>query len=104
MTRTPYIALSVQIDRSTVRYELKVYFSSVKMCVSYDVDLTGVPEAFLVIPGLSTLPPSPGSWARNSIRRLRTRSFSNPSNGSDNRSNVSIRPSTGAAMFERPPS
>jgi hypothetical protein len=110
MTGTPYIALSVQIDRSTVRYELRVsrrslkaYFSSEKMFVTYDVDLTGVPEAFLAIPGPHS-PPSPGSWARNSIRRLRTRSFSNPSNGSDNRSNVSIRPSIGAAMFERPPS
>jgi hypothetical protein len=64
MTGTPYIALSVQIDRSTVRYELRVsrrslkaYFSSEKMFVTYDVDLTGVPEAFLVIPGLSTLAP-----------------------------------------------
>lgn len=63
MTRAAQIAVSVQVDGSTVRYELRAsrpidtYFSSEKMFVTYDVDLTGVPEAFLLIPGLSTLAP-----------------------------------------------
>src|SRR5262249_56007317 len=63
MTGTSYIELSVRAHGSTIQNELlvsrpfKTYFSSEKMFVTYDVDLTGVPEAFLVIPGLSTLAP-----------------------------------------------
>src|SRR5215510_6532998 len=63
MTGKPYIELSVRAHGSTLAHELlvsrqlKQYFSSEKMFVTYDVDLTGVPEAFLVVPGLSTLAP-----------------------------------------------
>ena len=63
VTGTPYIALSARADGSTIQYELQVsrrlntYFSSERMFVTYDVDLAGVPAAFLVIPGLATLAP-----------------------------------------------
>src|SRR5262245_25879365 len=63
MSRTAYIAVSARADGPTIRYELQVsrplkrFFSSERMFVTYDVDLAGVPEAFLVVPGLSTLAP-----------------------------------------------
>jgi hypothetical protein len=66
MRGTPYIALSARAAGSTIQYELQVsrrlntYFSSERMFVTYDVDLAGVPAAFLVIPSLSTL--SPIAW------------------------------------------
>jgi hypothetical protein len=62
-TRAPRIVVSVRADGPTLRYELRAsrpinrYFSSEKMFVTYDVDLTGVPEHILLIPGLSTLAP-----------------------------------------------
>ncbi len=63
MTALAHIAVSVKTEGPTIRYELelsraiKKYFSSEKMFVTYDVDLTSVPEAFLAVPGLSTLAP-----------------------------------------------
>ena len=62
-TRAPRIVVSVRADGPTLRYELRAsrpinrYFSSEKMFVTYDVDLAGVPESILLIPGLSTLAP-----------------------------------------------
>jgi len=61
--RAPRIVVSVRVDGSTLRYELRAsspinrYFSAEKMFVAYDVDLAGVPESILLIPGLSTLAP-----------------------------------------------
>jgi len=63
MTKTPRIVVSVRADGSTLRYELRAsrpidrYFSPEKMFVTYDLDLAGVPESILLIPGLSTLAP-----------------------------------------------
>jgi hypothetical protein len=57
------VARPVLIDRATVRYELnctspiRKYLSSQSMFVTYDVDLSDVPDAILLIPLLSTVAP-----------------------------------------------
>lgn len=57
------VARPVLIDRATVRYELnctppiRKYFSSQSMFVTYDVDLSDVQDAILLIPFLSTVAP-----------------------------------------------
>ena len=61
------VAKPVLLDRSVVSYELSCssemsrYFSSQRMFVSYDADVSLVPNALLLIPLLSTL--APIAWA-----------------------------------------
>jgi hypothetical protein len=108
MTRAPRIVVSVRADGSTVRYEVRAsrpidrYFSSEKMFVTYDVDLAGVPESILLIPGLATI--APIAWILGA--ELYTTTIdplsSNPSSESENRCNISIPRSIGARMCGRP--
>ena len=64
------------VERSTVIYDVRAgrpidrYFSSERMFVTYDVDLTGVPEALLLVPCLSTL--APIAWALGAEIRVPT--------------------------------